>query len=417
MVIEDTLNWLKGKHSLTIGGSATRGDVWLKNQRLVPTVTLGIATGDPADAMFNTANFPGASSTDLTNASNLYTVLTGRVSVHHAATRESARTARPTTSSARACRRAACGRSGLFAAGLAGAWKPNLTVNAGAALRSAAAVLRAEQQLLDADHRRPVRHHGPGGDLVVGSIVTGTRQPVQAGRARRARRPRTRCSRRTRRPTTPTGTTSRRASARPGRPAPTSGFLHTILGAPGDSVIRGGYNIVLPARRHERLHRGLRQQPGHPDRRHAEHDERQPRDAAGAVRGAATWAPPSIPPDARVSDDGAVGRARTSGPSTRTSRCRGREPAPSASSARSSKNMARSRCATSTRTATTAGRSRNLDRAAELQRDQHRREQVHRRVQAGAGQPRGEHRGRQGQRRFAYTGAPARARCRSSWRT
>ena len=36
-VIEDTLNWLKGKHALTIGGSATRGDVWLKNQRLVPT--------------------------------------------------------------------------------------------------------------------------------------------------------------------------------------------------------------------------------------------------------------------------------------------------------------------------------------------------------------------------------------------
>ena len=75
MVIEDTLNWLKGKHSLTIGGSATRGDVWLKNQRLVPTPSLGIATGDPADAMFTTANFPGASSTDLTNAKNLYAVL------------------------------------------------------------------------------------------------------------------------------------------------------------------------------------------------------------------------------------------------------------------------------------------------------------------------------------------------------
>ncbi|MFO7694269.1 MAG: TonB-dependent receptor [Vicinamibacterales bacterium] len=80
MVIEDTLNWLKGKHSFTIGGSATRGDVWAKNQRLVPTTILGIATGDPADSMFSTANFPGASSTDLTNARNLYAVLTGRVS-------------------------------------------------------------------------------------------------------------------------------------------------------------------------------------------------------------------------------------------------------------------------------------------------------------------------------------------------
>jgi len=36
-------------------------------------------TGDPADAMFTTANFPGASSTDLANARALYGFLTGRV--------------------------------------------------------------------------------------------------------------------------------------------------------------------------------------------------------------------------------------------------------------------------------------------------------------------------------------------------
>jgi len=59
--------------------SATRGDVWQENQRLVPTATLGFATGDPADSMFNTTNFPGASSTDITNARNLYMVLAGRV--------------------------------------------------------------------------------------------------------------------------------------------------------------------------------------------------------------------------------------------------------------------------------------------------------------------------------------------------
>ena len=53
--------------------------MWLKNQRQVPITTLGMATGDPADAMFNTTNFPGASTTDLTNARNLYAVLTGRV--------------------------------------------------------------------------------------------------------------------------------------------------------------------------------------------------------------------------------------------------------------------------------------------------------------------------------------------------
>ncbi|HEX6974141.1 MAG TPA: carboxypeptidase-like regulatory domain-containing protein, partial [Vicinamibacterales bacterium] len=78
-VVEDTLNWMKGKHSMSIGGSVTRGDVWLQNNQHVPSITLGIATGDPADAMFTTANFPGASSADLTNARNLYAVLTGRI--------------------------------------------------------------------------------------------------------------------------------------------------------------------------------------------------------------------------------------------------------------------------------------------------------------------------------------------------
>lgn len=78
-VIENTLSWQRGSHSLSLGWSVTRGDVWLRNQRQVPTMILGMATGDPADAMFSTANFPGASATDLTNARNLYAVLTGRV--------------------------------------------------------------------------------------------------------------------------------------------------------------------------------------------------------------------------------------------------------------------------------------------------------------------------------------------------
>ncbi len=78
-VIEDTMNWMKGKHAVSLGATVTRGDVWLQNNQHVPSVTLGIATGDPADAMFTTANFPGASSSDLTNARNLYAVLTGRI--------------------------------------------------------------------------------------------------------------------------------------------------------------------------------------------------------------------------------------------------------------------------------------------------------------------------------------------------
>src|SRR5262249_2715140 len=46
----------------------------------VPGVTFGIQTTvDPADAMFTTANFPGASTTNLSDARSLYAFLTGRV--------------------------------------------------------------------------------------------------------------------------------------------------------------------------------------------------------------------------------------------------------------------------------------------------------------------------------------------------
>ena len=35
-VIEDTLSWLRGTHSIQAGGSWTRTDVWLQNQQFVP---------------------------------------------------------------------------------------------------------------------------------------------------------------------------------------------------------------------------------------------------------------------------------------------------------------------------------------------------------------------------------------------
>ena len=44
------------------------------------SVTFGVLANEPAASMFTAANFPGASATDLTNAQNLYAMLTGRVS-------------------------------------------------------------------------------------------------------------------------------------------------------------------------------------------------------------------------------------------------------------------------------------------------------------------------------------------------
>jgi hypothetical protein len=78
-VFEDTLNWIKGSHTISLGGSLTQADLWLKNQTLVPAINFGIATGDPADAMFTTGNFPGASTAQLNTARALYSVLVGRI--------------------------------------------------------------------------------------------------------------------------------------------------------------------------------------------------------------------------------------------------------------------------------------------------------------------------------------------------
>src|SRR5436190_7389101 len=78
--LNDTLSWLKGNHSVTLGGTFTKVNYWTDAQNAVPQLTLGVdATNDPANAMFTTANFPGASTADLANARALYGMLTGRV--------------------------------------------------------------------------------------------------------------------------------------------------------------------------------------------------------------------------------------------------------------------------------------------------------------------------------------------------
>ncbi|MBS1786804.1 MAG: carboxypeptidase regulatory-like domain-containing protein [Acidobacteria bacterium] len=75
----DTLNWTRGAHSLSFGFSFTHISSWSEAVTLVPSITFGIDTNDPANAMFTTANFPGAATADITRARNIYAVLTGHV--------------------------------------------------------------------------------------------------------------------------------------------------------------------------------------------------------------------------------------------------------------------------------------------------------------------------------------------------
>ncbi|HEX8029339.1 MAG TPA: hypothetical protein VF491_12790, partial [Vicinamibacterales bacterium] len=78
-VLENTTTWLKGNHNVQFGGTLVQADVWLENSTLVPTANFGINTSEAADAIFNATTLPGASAADITQAKNLYAMLTGRI--------------------------------------------------------------------------------------------------------------------------------------------------------------------------------------------------------------------------------------------------------------------------------------------------------------------------------------------------
>ena len=84
--LHDDLSYAKGAHLLTFGGSFTQINFWQQtiNNNTIPTISFGLATNDPINtgstSIFTAANFPGSTSTDLSNAGALYALLTGRVS-------------------------------------------------------------------------------------------------------------------------------------------------------------------------------------------------------------------------------------------------------------------------------------------------------------------------------------------------
>jgi hypothetical protein len=74
--------WAHGSHLVNMGGSFSQINEWTLSDgtQVIPRISFGIQSTDPALAMFNSTNFPGSASSDLTNAENLYALLTGRVS-------------------------------------------------------------------------------------------------------------------------------------------------------------------------------------------------------------------------------------------------------------------------------------------------------------------------------------------------
>jgi hypothetical protein len=240
-MVEDTLSWLKGKHSLAMGTSFTRGQVWQWNQRLVPTIAFGVVTGDSADSMFNTTNFPGASSAELGYARNLYALLTGRVS---ALTREARIGADGTTYVINGPSNQ-YGRIMQIGTFLQDSWrvKPSLTINGGLRWEIQQPFYSLNNSYSTATVNDLFGITGTGSNLVVGSTVNNLGNMFQPGVLQGAR------------PTfqmleknKPAYNTDWNNVAPSIGAAWTigadKGFWHTILGSHGDSVIRGGYNIA-----------------------------------------------------------------------------------------------------------------------------------------------------------------------------
>ncbi len=83
--ISDTVSWVKGSHQLAFGGNFDQINLFQQiiGSSVIPRVSFGVVAGDPIATgttnIFNSANFPGASTSQLTAAENLYASLTGRV--------------------------------------------------------------------------------------------------------------------------------------------------------------------------------------------------------------------------------------------------------------------------------------------------------------------------------------------------
>ena len=78
--IDNTLNWLKGAHSFSMGGGYAGVFNRQNSYNPVTSIQLGFDTNtDPAAAMFGAANFPSATAAQLNEARALYAILTGRV--------------------------------------------------------------------------------------------------------------------------------------------------------------------------------------------------------------------------------------------------------------------------------------------------------------------------------------------------
>ena len=228
-VIENTMNWLKGSHSLSSGGSFTQADVWLENQKHVPTIEFGVAPATRPRRCSRPRTSRARRGAADRRAGSLCGADRPRDVDHRRARIDETRT---NTYLGLGMQRARMRDRVLHRR----PWrvKPNLTAQPRPALRAAAAVHPLNNSYSTATVA----------DVWGVSGVGRTAEPFKPGTRRAA----SRCSLSTTRAkarTTSTGTTWRRASASPGRRRQRR-FLARARRESGDIVLRArlrdGYN-------------------------------------------------------------------------------------------------------------------------------------------------------------------------------
>jgi len=80
--LSDNFTWSRGKHTLAFGGEVEeiRFHQFIKGGRAVQTANIGMVSSDPANGQFSSTNFPGISTTNLSNVAALFASISGRIS-------------------------------------------------------------------------------------------------------------------------------------------------------------------------------------------------------------------------------------------------------------------------------------------------------------------------------------------------
>ncbi|MCR4375484.1 MAG: TonB-dependent receptor [Acidobacteria bacterium] len=257
--VSDNLSWLKGSHSFTLGGAFSGVHNRLNSYDAVPIVNIGFnTTFDPAASLFSSASggaFPGATSGNLTDARNLYALLTGRIASINGTARLDASTGKYVYLGDLAQK----AKQYSMAAYASDSWRvsPTLTLNAGVRwdLQLPFTAVTPTFSTSTMEDLCGISGLGSGPDgracnLFQPGTLTGKAQPAYQLYGPGSK-------------TFNTNYTNFGYNAGIAwRPNVQDGFLRTILGSPEQATVRAGYSMTYNVERFDRFTGSVGSNPG-----------------------------------------------------------------------------------------------------------------------------------------------------------